>query len=100
MNRAESYYLMAAKMRRQIADALFVPAAVASAIHVAASLGYRTYRVEQDHQFDLSDTEAAKAFEKWLDSEGFQYVWRPTYIEPDPFRPALVTEYPELVIRW
>jgi hypothetical protein len=100
MKRAESYYVMATKTRRKIAEALFAPAAIAHAIDEIASLGHRTYRVVQELPFDLSDTDAAKALEIWLDSEEFHYVWRPTFIETDPFRPAQITEYPELVIMW
>lgn len=100
MKRAESYYTMAAEMRREIANVLFNPTVVSNAIHERAALGYRSLRIEQDDPFDLSETEAARALEDWLDSQDLRYVWRPTYIEPDPFRPSLTTEYPELVITW
>jgi len=100
MKHAASCHLMSAHIRRRIAEQLFALPAVASAIHEAASLGYRTYRVAQEHPFDLSDTEAAKALERWLASEEFQYLWRTTYVEPDPLRPAQVSEYVELVIVW
>jgi hypothetical protein len=100
MKRAESYYLMSADMRREIANVLFNPGSVANAIHEVAALGHRSYRIEQDDPFDLSDTDAAHVLEDWLDREEFRYVWRPTYIEVDAFRPPQTTEYPELVIYW
>ncbi|MBO9459221.1 hypothetical protein [Labrenzia sp. R5_0] len=100
MKRAESSYLMAADHRDDLAKILFEPANVARAIHEAASLGFRNYRITQDEPFDLSDTEAAKALEEWLDREQFHYLWRPTFLDQDPFRPSIVTEYPELVITW
>jgi hypothetical protein len=100
MKRAESYYTMAADMRREIANVLFNPTVVTNAIHEVAALGHRSYRITQDDPFDLSDTDAARALEVWLDNEEFRYVWRPTFIEVDPYRPEQVTEYPELVIYW
>jgi hypothetical protein len=100
MKRAESYYHMAADVRRDLANALFNPGTVANAIHEMASLGHRHYRIVQEHPFDLSDTDSAHALEEWLDREEFHYVWRPAYIEQDPFRPSIVTEYVELVISW
>lgn len=100
MKRAESYYLMSADMRRDLANTLFDPNTIANAIHEVAALGHRSYRIEQDDPFDLSDTDAAHALEEWLDGQEFRYVWRPTFIELDPFRPSQTTEYPELVIFW
>jgi len=100
MKRAETYREMAARMRRRIASDLFAPPAIAGVIHEAASLGYRRYRIIQAHPFDLSGTEAAQALERWLMEEQFRYVWRTTYVEGDPLRPASGTEYPELEIRW
>ncbi len=100
MKRAESSYLMATDQRNELADLLFEPASVAATIHDAASLGFRNCRITQDAPFDLSDTEAAKALEEWLDREQFHYMWRPTFLVQDPFRPSIVTEYPELVITW
>lgn len=100
MKRAESYYHMAADVRRDLANTLFNPDTVANAIYELASLGHRHYRIVQEDPFDLSDTDAAHALEEWLDSEEFHYVWRPAFIEQDPFRPSIVTEYVELVISW
>ena len=100
MRRAESSYLMATDQRRHLAQVLFEPANVANAIHEAASLGFRYHRIVQDVPFDLSDTDMAKTLEEWLDLEQFHYMWRPTFLEQDPFRPPIVTEYPELVITW
>lgn len=100
MKRAESSYLMAADQRHHLAQCLFEPANVARAIHEAASLGFRHHRITQDQPFDLSDTDAAKFLEEWLDKEQFHYMWRPTFVDQDPFRPSIVTEYPELVITW
>lgn len=100
MKRAESYYHMASHYRRDLACILFDPANVSRAVHEAASLGHRDYRIVQEHPFDLSDTEAAKALEEWLDREQFHYIWRPTFAEQDPCRPSIVTEYPELLITW
>lgn len=100
MKRAESYYNMAANVRRDLANLLFNPANVANAIHEAAALGHRHYRIVQEHPFDLSDTDSAHALEEWLDEEQFHYVWRPAYIEQDPLRPVISGEYAELVISW
>lgn len=100
MKRAEGNYLMAARVRTKYADRLFKPATVAAAIDELAFLGHRQYRVVQDLPFDLSDTEAAKTLEEWLDREQFHYIWRPTYLEQDPIRPSIVAEYPELLITW
>ncbi|PTW61686.1 hypothetical protein C8N35_102401 [Breoghania corrubedonensis] len=100
MKRAESHYVMAMSARRSLSKVLFEPANVANAIHEAASLGYRYYRIVQGYPFDLSGTDSAKALEQWLDQEQFRYIWRPAYLEQDPFRPSIVTEYPELVIMW
>lgn len=100
MKRAESYYHMAADVRRDLANTLFNPDTVSNAIYELASLGQRHYRIVQEDPFDLSDTDAAHALEEWLDSEEFHYVWRPAFIEQDPFRPSIVTEYAELVIFW
>jgi len=100
MKRAESYYHMAADVRRDLANVLFNPGTIANAIHEVASLGHRHYRIVQEHPFDLSDTVSAHALEEWLDKEEFHYVWRPAFIEQDPFRPSIVSEYVELVISW
>lgn len=100
MKRAEGNYLMAARFRTQYANELFNPATVAVAIDEAAFQGHRHYRVVQEHPFDLSDTDAATALEEWLDREEFHYVWRPTFIGQDAFRPSSPTEYPELVVTW
>lgn len=100
MTRAEGNFMMAANVRNTHAERLFRPATVATAIDDVAKQGYRHYRVVQELPFDLSDTDAAHALEEWLDREQFHYVWRPTFIEQDPFRPAIATEYPELVISW
>jgi len=48
----------------------------------------------------LSETDAARALEEWLDEEEFHYVWRPTFTEPDIRRPLSAGEYLELVISW
>lgn len=100
MRRSEGNFLMATRMRTKYADGLFKPATVAAAIDEAAMQGHRRHRVVQDHPFDLSGTDAANALEDWLDKEQFHYVWRPTFIEQDACRPAIVTEYPELEITW
>ncbi|MDR6818769.1 hypothetical protein J2X76_003951 [Neorhizobium sp. 2083] len=100
MKRAEGNYLMAERKRTAYANQIFKPATVAAAIDAAAFEGHRHYRIVQEWPFDLSETEAARALEEWLDREQFHYIWRPTYIRPDDFRPPLVTEYPELVISW
>ncbi|CDZ66617.1 Hypothetical protein NGAL_HAMBI2605_48930 [Neorhizobium galegae bv. orientalis] len=100
MKRAEGNFLMAAKVRTKYADKIFTPATVAAAIDELAFQGHRHYRIVQEWPFDLSDTDAAKALEEWLDHEQFHYMWRPTYIRPDDFRPAITTEYPELLITW
>ncbi|QND60134.1 hypothetical protein [Mesorhizobium huakuii] len=100
MKRAEGNFLMAANKRTKYAEGLFKPATIATAIDEAAMQGHRRYRIVQEFPFDLSDTEAAKALEKWLDSEQFEYVWRPTRLEQDAFRPSILAEYPELEISW
>jgi hypothetical protein len=100
MKRGESYRLMATHIQRELALELFAPHAIARAIHEAASLGYRSYRVVQQHPIDLSDTEHAKMLERWLVSEEFQYAWRQAYAEPDPLRPSYLAGYPELEIMW
>jgi predicted peptidase len=100
MKRAEGNFLMATNMRTSYANRLFKPATIATAIDEAAMQGHRVYRVVQEFPFDLSETKAAEALEIWLDDQQFHYVWRPTFIEQDPCRPNLVTEYPELEISW
>jgi len=100
MKRAEGNYLMATNVRTTYANKVFKPATIATAIDERAMQGYRDYRIVQELPFDLSDTDAAKLLEIWLDAEQFHYAWRPKYIETDPFRPLQVTEYPELVITW
>ncbi|SOC48171.1 hypothetical protein SAMN05892877_14115 [Rhizobium subbaraonis] len=100
MKRAEGNYMMATNVRTKYANKIFKPATVATAIDEAAFLGHRHYRIMQEHPFDLSDTDAAKALEEWLDGEQFHYIWRPTFFEQDAIRPSIVTEYPELVITW
>ncbi|KAA6490833.1 hypothetical protein DXT98_01345 [Agrobacterium sp. ICMP 7243] len=100
MKRAEGNFLMAANVRTKYANKLFKPATVAAAIDELAFQGHRHYRIVQEQPFDLSDTEAAKALEIWLDEEQFHYIWRPTYLEQEACRPSIVTEYPELVISW
>ena len=100
MKRAEGNFMMAASMRTKYADKIFKPATIAAAIDELAKQGNRHYRIVQEWPFDLSDTDAAKALEEWLDREEFHYMWRPTYIEMDALRPSVVTEYPELLILW
>ena len=100
MKQAESYRLMATHMQRELAVDLFAPHAVAGLVHEAATLGFRSCRIAQSHPIDLSDTAPAKALERWLASEGFQYAWRQSYAEPDPLRPAIAAGYPELEIMW
>ncbi|EJT04944.1 hypothetical protein [Rhizobium sp. CCGE 510] len=100
MKRAEGNYLMATNVRTKYANQLFNPAAVAAAIDEVAFNGHRHHRLVQDQPFDLSETDAAKALEEWLDQEQFHYIWRPTLIEQDLLRPAVTSEYPELVISW
>lgn len=100
MKRAEGNYLMATNFRTKYANKLFNPASIAAAIDEVAFQGHRFYRIVQEYPFDLSDTDAAKALEEWLDSEQFHYIWRPTYIEVDAFRPVISAEYAELVICW
>lgn len=100
MKRSEGNFLMATRNRTKYADLLFSPATVATAIDDLAFNGYRTYRIVQEFPFDLSDTDAAKALEIWLDQEQFHYMWKPTFVEIDAFRPPVTTEYPELVILW
>ncbi len=100
MKRAEGNFLMAANVRTKYANKLFKPATVATAIDELAFQGHRHYRIVQELPFDLSDTEAAKALEIWLDHEQFHYIWRPTHIEQDRLRPLTAGEYPELLILW
>lgn len=100
MKRAEGNFMMAAGVRKKYADRIFRPAVIATAIDEQAFQGHRHYRIIQELPFDLSDTDAAKALEEWLDQEQFHYIWRPTLIEQDPLRPAITSEYPELVISW
>lgn len=100
MKRAEGNFLMAFNTRKTYANRLFKPATIATAIDEAAKRGHRSYRVVQELPFDLSETAAAQALEVWLDGEEFHYVWRPTFIERDAFRPPIVSEYPELEISW
>ena len=100
MKRAEGNYLMATNFRTKYANTLFNPASVAAVIDEVAFNGHRHYRLVQEHPFDLSDTDAAKALEEWLDKEQFHYTWRPAFIEQEPFRPSIATEFPELVISW
>lgn len=100
MKRAEGNFLMAINVRTKYANTIFKPEAVATAIDEVAFKGHRHYRVVQELPFDLSDTEAAKTLEEWLDREQFHYIWRPTAIEPDALRRPAVTEYPELEIYW
>ncbi len=100
MKRSDSNYLMAAATRTKYAEKLFKPLTVATAIDEAAMQGHRRYRIVQEFPFDLSDTEAARTLEKWLDSEQFEYVWRPTRLEQDAYRPSILAEYPELEISW
>ncbi|ABC90771.1 hypothetical protein RHE_CH01986 [Rhizobium etli CFN 42] len=100
MKRAEGNFLMATNVRTKYANQLFTPATVAAGIDEVAFRGLRQYRIVQDQPFDLSDTDAAKALEEWLDEEQFHYIWRPTFIERDALRPAITTEYPELEISW
>ncbi len=100
MKRAEGNFLMAANVRTKYANKLFKPETIATAIDEVAFQGHRHYRVVQELPFDLSDTDAAKALEEWLDREEFHYVWRPTHLEQDASRRSIVTEYPELEISW
>jgi hypothetical protein len=100
MKRAEGNFLMAANVRTKYANKLFKPATVAAAIDELAFKGHRHFRIVQELPFDLSDTDAAKALEIWLDEEQFHYIWRPSYIEQDPLRPLTAGEYPELLILW
>ncbi|NTD88370.1 hypothetical protein [Agrobacterium tumefaciens] len=100
MKRAEGNHLMAMNRRNKYAKALFNPASIATAIDTVAMEGHRQYRVVQELPFDLSETDAARALEKWLTEQKFTYVWRPRFLEQDAFRPSIATEYPELVIYW
>lgn len=100
MKRAEGNFMMATNVRNKYAGKIFNSATVAAAIDEAAFQGYRHYRIIQDVPFDLSETEAARALEEWLDEEQFHYVWRPTFTEPDIRRPLSAAEYLELVISW
>ncbi|WP_349958115.1 hypothetical protein [Rhizobium sp. ZPR3] len=100
MKRAEGNFLMATKVRTKYANTIFKPETVATAIDEVAFKGHRQYRIVQELPFDLSDTEAAKALEEWLDQEQFHYMWRPTLIKPDDMRPTISSEYPELLIVW
>lgn len=98
MKRAEGNFLMVANVRTKYANTIFKPETVATAIDEVAFQGHRHYRVVQELPFDLSDIDAAKALEEWLDREEFHYVWRPTHLEQDASRRSIVTEYPELEI--
>lgn len=100
MKRAEGNFMMATNVRNKYARKIFSPTAVAAAIDEVAFQGYRHYRIVQELPFDLSETEAARALEEWLDGEQFCYVWRPTFGQPDLCRPLSAAEYPELVISW
>jgi hypothetical protein len=100
MKRAEGNHLMATGVRLRYAAKLFKPEAIAAAIDERSFAGHRYLRVVQDLPFNLSETKAAKALEEWLRREQFQFSWRPAYIEQDPFRPSIVTEYLELTISW
>ncbi|MFS8047036.1 hypothetical protein [Rhizobium sp. BR 314] len=100
MKRAEGNFLMAANVRTKYANTIFKPETVATAIDEVAFQGHRQYRIVQELPFDLSDTEAAKALEEWLDREQFRYIWRPTLLEQEISRPSIVKEYPELEIYW
>ena len=100
MKRAEGNFLMAMRARNTYAAKLFNPATVAAAIDAVAADGHRFYRVVQELPFDLSDTDAARALEEWLDLQEFRYAWRPTFIFQDPFRPSRFSEYPEIEILW
>ncbi|MGV2125514.1 hypothetical protein ACQZ4R_20745 [Agrobacterium vitis] len=100
MMRAESNFFMATRIRTDYANRIFKPSLVATAIDEVAVKGFRQFRIVQEFPFNLSDTDAAKALEEWLGREQFHYVWRPTYIEQNPFRPQPAIEYPELTITW
>ena len=100
MKRSEGNHLMAMNRRAQYAKTLFNPATIATAIDAVAFEGHRQYRVVQELPFDLSETEAARALEEWLEQEKFAYTWRPRYLEQDGFRPSIATEHAELVISW
>ncbi len=100
MKRAEGNFLMATNVRIKYANVIFKPETVAAAIDELAFVGHRQYRIVQELPFDLSETEAAKTLEEWLDEEQFHYVWRPTHIEQDAMRPSITTEYPEILIYW
>lgn len=69
MKRAEGNYLMAARKRTGYAEEIFKPAAIAATIDELAFQGCRHYRIVQGSPFELSDTDAAKALEIWLDNE-------------------------------
>lgn len=92
--------MMATNVRTKYANLIFKPQTVATAIDDVAFKGHRQYRIVQELPFDLSDTDAAKTLEEWLDTEQFHYIWRPTYMDQDANRPSTVTEYPELLIMW
>lgn len=100
MKRAEGNLLMATNARAKYANKIFKPETVATAIDELAFQGHRRYRIVQELPFDLSDTEAARALEKWLDGEEFRYVWQAAPIEADGLRRPTVTEHPELEIYW
>lgn len=100
MKRADGNRLMAMNRRAKYATTLFKPATIATAIDAVAMDGHRQYRVVQELPFDLSETEAARALEEWLEEQKFNYTWRPRFLEQDAFRPSIATEHPELVISW
>ncbi|MFK0207194.1 hypothetical protein [Agrobacterium sp. NPDC090283] len=91
---------MAMNRRAHYAKTLFNPATIATAIDAVAFEGHRQYRVVQELPFDLSETEAARILQEWLEGEKFTYTWRPRFLEQDAFRPSIATEHPELVISW
>jgi hypothetical protein len=100
VKRADGNHLMAMNRRNKYAQTLFNPATIATAIDAVAMEGHRQYRVVQELPFDLSETAAAHMLEEWLKEQKFTYTWRPRYLEQDPFRPSILTEYLELCISW
>ncbi|MCI5076854.1 hypothetical protein [Oricola sp.] len=100
MTRAESTYAVTAKARQSYAEELFDIETVSTALLERAKAGFRSYRIIQVNPFDLTETDAARKLEKWLEQEDFRVVWRPAYHEPDPLRPSTNTEYLELVVFW
>lgn len=100
MKRAQGNRLMADNYRNRYAKKLFNTATIATAIDAVAMEGHRQYRVAQEAPFDLSETEEARALQKWLEREGFTFGWRPRFLEQDAFRPSIVTEHAELHISW